>query len=258
MAELSAQAPSPAASRAMPFAYRRFMLFPSAFRRTLLCAALAAPAAPSALAAETSRDGNAALERAVEIYEEGDYPRAQAAFEALVRLGSPAAMHDLAVMHLHGEATGASAEAARKLLQSAAERGFVTAQLALGELYEGSRLGKPDLAGALRWYQQAAASGSVDGQLAVATAHLMGRGTPVDMVEAASWYRLAATRGDVGAQYILASLYEKGDGVPADLRLARYWYAAAATQGDDAAPDKVREMDARLAGSGPAAASPAR
>jgi TPR repeat protein len=52
----------------------------------------------------------------------------------------------------------------------------------------------------------------------------------------------------VAAQYILASLYEKGDGVATDLRLARYWYEVAARQGDEAAPSKVRELDARMAG----------
>jgi TPR repeat protein len=56
----------------------------------------------------------------------------------------------------------------------------------------------------------------------------------------------AAKGGDVGAQYLLASMYEQGDGVARDLRLARYWYDAAARNGDDAAPLKVREIDARL------------
>src|SRR5436853_285534 len=63
---------------------------------------------------------------------------------------------------------------------------------------------------------------------------------------AAHWYREAANHGDVGAQYILGSMYEKGDGVSADLRLARYWYAAAARQGDEAAPAKLKDIDARL------------
>lgn len=227
--------------------------------RRVLCAALFAGLTSTSWAAETAMGESEALNRAVELYESGAYPQAQAAFEALARAGSAAAMHDLAVMHLHAEVPGASALVARDLLQDAAERGFVTAQLALGELLDGTRLGKPDLAGALRWYGRAAAAGSVDGQLAVATAYLMGRGTKADTTQAAQWYRLAATRGDVGAQYILASLYEKGDGVPGDLRLARYWYAAAATQGDDAAPDKVKEMDSLLAMRDAGAASaPAR
>ena len=56
--------------------------------------------------------------------------------------------------------------------------------------------------------------------------------------------------------YLLASLYEQGDGVEQDLRLARYWYDIAARNGDDAAPGKVREIDARLAGAGGPTARP--
>ncbi|MBN8486972.1 MAG: SEL1-like repeat protein, partial [Burkholderiales bacterium] len=68
---------------------------------------------------------------------------------------------------------------------------------------------------------------------------------------AARWYRRAAAAGDVGAQYILATMYEQGEGVAQDLRLARYWYEAAARQGDEAAPWKLKAMDA--AASGPTA-----
>ncbi|MDP3084204.1 MAG: SEL1-like repeat protein [Rubrivivax sp.] len=60
-------------------------------------------------------------------------------------------------------------------------------------------------------------------------------------------YREAAKPGDVGAQHVLASMYERGDGVDADLPLARYWYDIAAHNGDEAAPGKVKEIDARLA-----------
>jgi len=47
-------------------------------------------------------------------------------------------------------------------------------------------------------------------------------------------------------------MHEGGLGLAADLRLARYWYDIAARNGDEAAPAKVKEMDARLA-EGPAA-----
>jgi TPR repeat protein len=42
-------------------------------------------------------------------------------------------------------------------------------------------------------------------------------------------------------------MYEQGDGVERDLRLARYWYFVAAQNGDEAAPGKVKELDARPA-----------
>lgn len=214
-----------------------------------LLAALAVLATAGAAMADemTPAERHAALEQAVAVYERGDYADAEQRFTALGNAGEAAAWHNLAVMHLRGELAGASPARARELLSRAAAQGFVTAQLALGELYESDRLGQPDLAQALAWYERAADAGSVDAQVATATAYFMGRGTPADAAQAAHWYRMAANGGDVGAQYILGSMYEKGDGVAADLRLARYWYAAAARQGDEAAPDKLKDIDARLA-----------
>jgi TPR repeat protein len=78
------------------------------------------------------------------------------------------------------------------------------------------------------------------------TAHYLGRGASKDAALAARWYREAANGGDVGAQYLLASMYEQGDGVAQDLRLARYWYDIAARNGDEAAPGKLKEVDAKL------------
>jgi len=202
----------------------------------------------SAMAGEmTPAERRAALAQAVAVYERGDHADAEQRFTALGNAGEAAAWHNLAVMHLRGELAGASATRARELLGRAATEGFVTAQLALGELYESNRLGRPDLPQALAWYERAADAGSVDAQVATATAYFMGRGTPADAAQAARWYRMAANGGDVGAQYILGSMYEKGDGVAPDLRLARYWYAAAARQGDEAAPAKLKDIDARLA-----------
>jgi TPR repeat protein len=40
-------------------------------------------------------------------------------------------------------------------------------------------------------------------------------------------------------------MYETGHGLTRDLRQARYWYDIAARNGDEAAPDKVRQLDAQ-------------
>jgi uncharacterized protein len=192
-----------------------------------------------------------ALEQAIALYEQGDFPAAQARFDALGHAGNAAALHNLAVMHLRGEASHPSVDTGRQLLEEAADRGFVTARYELGELFEGHQLGPPDLARALAAYRRAAEAGSVDAQVATATAYFMGRGTAPDSGQAAHWYRLAANAGEVGSQYILGALYEKGDGVGQDLRLARYWYAAAALAGDVAAPFKVKEIESRLAAETP-------
>lgn len=188
------------------------------------------------------------LARALQSYERGEHVQAAAQFEALARQGLPAARYNLAVMHLRGQLPAASRTEALRLMLSAAEGGFVTAMLGLGELYDSQLLGRPDLAAAYRWYLRAAEAGSVDAQVEVGTAAFLGRGTARDAAAAARWYRSAAAGGDVGAQYLIASMYEQGDGVVRDLRLARFWYDIAAKNGDTVAPAKVREIDARLAG----------
>jgi TPR repeat protein len=186
------------------------------------------------------------LDAAVLRYESADWPAAAAAFERLARARVPAAMHNLGVMHFRGQLPNARASEGLRWLRQAAELGFVTSMVTLGQAYENGDAGRRDLAEAYRWQRQAAEAGSVDGQLAVATAHYLGRGARKDVAAAARWYREAAKGGDVGAQYLIASMYETGDGVERDLRLARYWYGVAAKNGDEAAPGKLKEIETRL------------
>lgn len=187
------------------------------------------------------------LDAAIEAYEQGELATAHSAFLRLSRAGVAAAHYNLAVMHLRGEVPGASPAQALKLMSRAAEAGFVTAMVGVAQLHEQGRAGAPvDLVQANRWYRRAAEAGSVDAQVAIGTAHYLGRGAAKDAVQAARWFRIAAQGGDVGAQYLIASMYEAGDGVERDLKEARYWYSVAARNGDDAAPIKVKELDARI------------
>ena len=226
-------------SRMKPFPIR------TTFKLVLLLLGLAMagalPAAPvlSRLQAE--------LDTAVVDYAAGRHEPARRAFESLSRRGLAAADYNLAVMHLRRELPRASVMRARQLLDRAARNGFVTAQLMLARVLESGELGARDLPLAHRWYELAAESGSVEAQVAMGTGHYLGRGLAKDASRAAHWFREAAKGGDIGAMYLLASMYEQGDGVQLDLRLARYWYGIAAQGGDEAAPAKVKELDARLA-----------
>jgi uncharacterized protein len=193
------------------------------------------------LAAGSAFANESALEAAVELHRRGEVEAARGALETLARQGVPAAHYNLGVIALDA---GKPQEAARHM-RRAADGGFVTAMFGLGRLFETGRLGRPDLREALRWYGRAAEAGSVEGMVEFATGHYLGRGVPRDRAAAARWYREAAKGGDVGAQYLIASMYEAGDGVERDLRLARYWYDVAAKNGDEAAPGKVRELDAK-------------
>jgi TPR repeat protein len=200
------------------------------------------------LAAAAPAGAETTLEQAVATYERGDLAEAAAAFAKLSEKGSPAADYNLAVMHLRRELPLPSDKEALHLLMRAADGGFVTAMVALAELYEQGGAGlKVDLVQSVLWSRRAAEAGSVDAQVAVGTAHYLGRGAPKDAALAARWYRIAAQGGDVGAMFLVASMYEHGDGVPMDLAEARYWYAAAARNGEPGADLKVMELDSKLA-----------
>jgi len=200
---------------------------------------LAALALPPAVQAQ--------VDAALVDYEAGRLGPASAVFEALANKRVPVAEYNLAVMHLRGELPMPDRVLAGRLMTRAAEGGFVTAQVALAQGLENGDLGERNLALAFNWYEVAASSGSVDAQVAMGTAYFLGRGRLKDLSEAARWYREAAKGGDVGAMYLLASMYEYGHGLSQDLRLARYWYAQAARAGDEAAPGKLKEIDARMA-----------
>ena len=121
------------------------------------------------------REGPTPLQQAIHAHAQGDLATAQARFTALAQQGVPAAMHDLAVMHLRGEATPASPRLAEYWFSAAAQRGFVLSMAALGELYESGRLGRRDLARALQAYEAAGEAGSTEAQVAAGTAHQIGR-----------------------------------------------------------------------------------
>jgi TPR repeat protein len=200
-----------------------------------------------ALAPLASAGAAAGIEDAMAAYERGDLTQARHAFERLARDGVPAAAYNLAVMHLRGELPKPNPREALRLMTRAAEGGFVTGMFGLAQMHELGQGGLHiDLVEANRWYQRAAEAGSVDAQVAIGTAHYLGRGATKDATRAARWFRIAAQGGDVGAMYLYASMVESGDGVARDLDEARYWYSAAARNGDEAAPSKVKELDAKL------------
>lgn len=227
----------------------------------LAIAWLAAGAMTLAPAARAQGDDlqRARLEAAVAHYEAGRHAQAARAFGRLAEQGVAAAQYNLGVMHLRGELAGADRQRGERWLLRAAEAGFVTAMFALGQALETGEIGRRDLALAHEWYERAAERGSAAAQLAMGTAYYLGRGRPHDAAQAAHWYREAAKAGDLGAMYLLGSMYEAGEGVPADLRLALHWYGLAARGGDEAAPGKVKDLQARLASpAAPASAATAR
>ncbi len=213
----------------------------------MLGSAPAAAAPPARLAPALQAE----LDAAVADHTAGRREQALAAMQSLAQRGVPAARYNLGLLHLRGELPVPDRAEAERLLLSAAEAGFVTAQALLGQAYELGQIGpvpgQRNLEQAHRWYEAAALAGSVDAQVSMGTAYFLGRGRPKDMALALQWYREAAKGGDLGAMYLTASMYEHGDGVETDLRLARYWYEQAARLGDEAAPGKLKEVQAKQA-----------
>lgn len=191
-----------------------------------------------------ARGARSPIEQAIGAYERGDLESARRMLQALANQGLPAADHNLGVI-AYDQGRFADAQA---LFRRAADAGFVTSMLALGQLHESGRLaadGRPEVAAAFHWWRLAAERGSVQAMVEVGTAYYLGRGAALDKAQAAHWYRQAAQAGEVGAQYLIAAMYESGDGVAADLWLAAHWYAQAAANGDVAAPGKLAEVQRR-------------
>src|SRR5208282_3241730 len=87
-----------------------------------------------------------------------------------------------------------------RLLQRAADRGFVAAEEAMG-IFCQSGFGMPsDKAHAVAWYSKAARDGSTDAMTDLALMYSTGDGIPKDAAKAASWFQSAAEAGDATAQ----------------------------------------------------------
>ena len=120
----------------------------------------------------------------------------------------------------------ASAENAE--VMAMAEAGDADAQLALGQMFEDGRGGRPDYAAAADWYGRAARQGLPLAQYRLGQLYERGLGVPQDYAVAASWYRRAAEQGLDVAQFQMGYFYEKGLGVGRDVDQAVAWYQRAA------------------------------
>lgn len=109
-----------------------------------------------------------------------------------------------------------------------AEAGDADAQLALGQMYEDGRGGRPDYPAAADWYARAARQGLPLAQHRLGQLYERGLGVARDYGAAAGWYRRAAEQGLDVAQYRLGYFYEKGLGVRRDVNQAVAWYERAA------------------------------
>jgi TPR repeat protein len=150
--------------------------------------------------------------------------------EARAEAGDPEAETTLALAYHAGTLLKMDDEEALRLLQHAANRGFVAAEEAMGIFCQSGFGMPPNKAQAVSWYTKAAQHGSIDAATNLALMYSTGDGIPKDAVKAATWFRSAAEAGDATAQLNLAALYHRGEGVPQDDAQSVLWLTKAAGQ----------------------------
>jgi len=153
------------------------------------------------------------------------------AIEEKAATDDPEAQTMLALAYHSGVLLKQDDAEAIRLLQKAADRGYMAAEEALGIFAEGGiGMAQPAPAEALNWYEKAVQHGSMDAATSIALMYANGKGVAKDTAQAVTWFRRAADGGDASAQYNLALMYERGEGVPKDYREAVHWLNKAADQ----------------------------
>src|SRR5579862_3241724 len=144
-----------------------------------------------------------------------------------VELGSTTAARQLARRQFEGD--GADREAARRLLERAAESGDVQAQVELGRFLQFGADGEaPDMAAAQVWMERAALGGSAEAMAWLGDVHRQSLSPTARPEVAEQYYRMAGQRGHVGAITMLAALRSAPEAGEAGLEeAARLWRLAA-------------------------------
>lgn len=97
--------------------------------------------------------------------------------------------------------------------RAAADDGYASAQLALGEMFAIGRGVAQSYEEAARWFKKAADQGHVQAQNNLGRLLREGRGVAQSNTEAAKWYSKSANQGHAGAQYNMGVFFECGRGV---------------------------------------------
>ena len=95
----------------------------------------------------------------------------------------------------------------------------------------------------MKLYRKAAEQGYPSARVNLGNMYLNGHGVAEDYAEATKWYRMAAEQGDRVGQNNLGYMYENGFGFPLDLTEARKRYRLSANQGYALAQRNLDRMD---------------
>ena len=100
-----------------------------------------------------------------------------------------------------------------RMAQEAADKGYLSAQIFLGQVFDIGQGVPQDHAKAVEFYQMCADQGLAEAQCSLGLAYSKGRGIEEDHAKAVDYFRRAANQGLAEAQYSLGVAYSNGQGV---------------------------------------------
>jgi uncharacterized protein len=148
---------------------------------------------------------------------------------------TPQAMLKAGRAYLTGDGVPADVERARKLIDGAAQKGVLDAQMLLGMAYFAGKYFPQDRIKAAPYLQMAAAQGNAMAQYYVGMMYLRGGGLERSAEKALPYLRQAADQNYAAAEYDLGAMYFQGIGAAVDKPRACALYARASDQGHLAA-----------------------
>jgi len=154
--------------------------------------------------------------------------------------GRTNAMWRLASMYFEDVGVETNKDEGLRRWHTAAERGDVAAQRALGLVCSSGLFGVPkDTAAAAVWVRKAAEAGNAMAQADLGDIYERGVGVETNLTEAVKCYRKAADQGLAMAQTRLGLWCENGGNVPEDYKEAVKWYRKAAEQNSIVAQNRL-------------------
>jgi TPR repeat protein/serine/threonine protein kinase len=177
----------------------------------------------------------------------------------LLRPSDPDTLREKGRKLLQGEDAAKDPTKAISLLEQAADKGDVEAQLLLGKTFSADNEGGPaqDLAVSFKWFSKAADQGNAAAQNEVGWMLDEGRGVERDDVRATALYKVASESGYPPARYNYALMLRNGEGVAKDETEAQRllneltedekqqvfaWYKALSERGDPRAQGHLAGM----------------
>ncbi len=188
--------------------------------------------APSCASSDSA--DQAAFERGLAAYGEGDYAAAFEQWLPLAERGHVLAQYDVALMFDNGQGVPRNDAEALRWYGEAADSGHAGAQNNLGLMYAAGQGVARDDATAVAWWRKAAQQGYANAQRNLAVMYANGWGTPTDHVQAHLWFDLAAMKYPPGEDRDAAAIQRdrlattkmSKEQVDEARRLARSWAAS--------------------------------